>query len=204
MKQRTRLPLMAGLAAISLALAATPANTSSHREAPLVATEPQLDNTDFYAFVSPDKPDTVTMVMNVLPDQSPAGGPNFYPFSDNARYNVHIDNDHDAKADLTYRWEFDSSYRDASTFLYNTGPVNSLDDPTLNFRQTYNLTRINNDTNETTTLVTGAKVAPSHVGTASMPKYDALRSQAVVGIGANGQSFAGQADDPVLRRAEGL
>ncbi len=109
--------------------AAVPSFASSHREAPLIAGEPQLDNTDLYAFVSPDKPDTVTIIANWVPIQEPTGGPNFYPFSNNAKYNVHIDNNHDAKADITYQWRFKSSYRDPSSFLYNTGPVTASTTP---------------------------------------------------------------------------
>ena len=192
------------LAAVAIAgvtafgASAVPTFASSHREAPLIAGEPQLDNTDLYAFVSPDKPDSVTIVANWVPIQEPTGGPNFYPFSNIAKHNVHIDNNHDAKADLTYQWRFKSSYRDPSSFLYNTGPVKSLSDATLNFQQTYTLTRIDMTKNppETQTLLTDAKVAPSHVGDASMPNYQALRNEAIASFGGAGKSFAGQADDP--------
>src|SRR5205823_1373610 len=114
---------------------------SSHREAPLVAGDPQIDDTDLYTFVSPDKPDTVTLVGNWYPFEEPNGGPNFYPFATDARYNINIDNDGDAKADVTYSWTFTNHYRDDSgQFLYSTGPVKSLDDPNLNFYQTYDTT----------------------------------------------------------------
>jgi Domain of unknown function (DUF4331) len=194
MKTPIRRALVATASAALLALSANPSSASSHREAPLIAGEPQLDNTDTYAFVSPDKSDTVTIVANWVPIQEPSGGPNFYPFSNNARYQVHIDNNHDAKADITYRWTFKSGYRDGSTFLYNTGPVKSIDDTTLNFRQTYTLERIAGG--QATALLTDAKVAPSFTGAASMPDYAALRNQAITAFGGNGKSFAGQADDP--------
>jgi hypothetical protein len=194
MKKPNRVDVLVVASAAVLGLSVAPGRTSSHREAPLIAGEPQLDNTDTYAFVSPDKPDSVTVVMNWLPIQEPTGGPNFYPFSNNARYNLHVDNNHDAKADISYRWTFQSSYRDPSSFLYNTGVVTGLDDPDLNFRQTYKLEVIRGG--ETTTLIENAKVAPSHVGNASMPNYAALRNEAVVSFGSAGRSFAGQADDP--------
>ena len=73
---------------------------SSHREAPLIAADPQVDNTDLYAFVSPDEPDTVTLVANWIPFEEPNGGPNFYPFATDARYDINIDNNGDAQADV--------------------------------------------------------------------------------------------------------
>ena len=198
MRRSNRLAIATVACAVAFGASAAPSLASSHREAPLIAGEPQLDNTDLYAFVSPDKPDTVTIIANWVPIQEPTGGPNFYPFSNNAKHNVHIDNNHDAKVDLTYQWRFKSSYRDPSSFLYNTGPVNSLNDPTLNFQQTYTLTRIDMTKNppETQTLLTDAKVAPSHVGNASMPNYQALRNEAIVTYGNGAKSFAGQSDDP--------
>ena len=85
----------AAVCVASLAPAVTQA--SSHREAPLIAGEPQLDNTDLYAFVSPDAPDTVTMIANWMPFEEPNGGPNFYPFATDAAYDINIDNDGDAQ-----------------------------------------------------------------------------------------------------------
>ncbi len=168
---------------------------SSHREAPEIAKDPLADNTDTYAFVSPDKPDMVTLIANWLPFEEPAGGPNFYFFDPSARYYINIDNDGDAVADIRYLWEFKSMYRTKDTFLYNTGPVNSFNDETLNFRQTYKLTEIRGD--EETVLVRKGKVAPSHVGDASMPNYATLRDEAIEPLrGEDGLSFAGQADDP--------
>src|SRR5438067_9690123 len=123
-------------------------HASSHREAPLAAADPQIDATDLYAFVSPDAPDTVTLISNWIPFESPAGGPNFYPWAENTKYDVNIDNNGDTKPDITYRWTFTTHYKSKDTFLYNTGPVNSLSDPTLNFTQTYNLERIAGGTDD--------------------------------------------------------
>ncbi|MGQ0744329.1 MAG: DUF4331 domain-containing protein [Acidimicrobiales bacterium] len=167
---------------------------SSHREAPLIAGDPRVDNTDVYAFVSPDKPDTVTLLANWIPFQEPNGGPNFYTFATDARYNIHVDNDGDARADVSYSWTFKDNIRDdANQFLYNTGPVTGLDDPDLNVFQTYELTRTTRG--ESRSLITNAVVAPSNVGVKSMPDYATLRRQAVRGIPDGGQTFAGQADD---------
>ena len=92
-------------------LGPTTATASSHREAPLIAGLPQYDNTDVYAFRSPERTGTVTLIANWIPFEEPAGGPNFYPFATDARYNIKIDNDGDAKADVTYRWTFKDHYR---------------------------------------------------------------------------------------------
>src|SRR5918997_1118493 len=91
---------VAAVAATVASLAPTVTLASSHREAPLVAGEPKLDNTDVYAFVSPDAPDTVTMIANWVPFEEPNGGPNFYPFATDTAYDINIDNDGDARADL--------------------------------------------------------------------------------------------------------
>ena len=156
--------------------------------------DPQIDNTDLYAFVSPDKPDTVTIVANWIPFEEPNGGPNFYPFATDARHNIKVDNDGDAKPDIVYTWTFTNHFRDDSgQFLYNTGPVRSLDDPNLNFFQTYNLTETRGSV--TRELATNAIAAPSNVGAASMPDYASLRQQAVRPLPGGGQQFVGQADD---------
>ncbi|TMK30991.1 MAG: DUF4331 domain-containing protein, partial [Actinobacteria bacterium] len=173
---------------------------SSHREAPLTAADPQIDGTDLYAFVSPDRPSTVTLVSNWIPFQEPAGGPNFYAWATGVNYDIKIDNDGDAKADLIYRWVFHNHYRSADTFLYNTGTVTSLTDADLNFYQTYDLYRINVDTGRSATLLNDAIAAPSNVGAASMPNYNAdLFGGAVKQFGGSANpsySWVGQADDP--------
>jgi len=188
---------MVGVGALAVSLFAglgpTPGNASSHREAPLVAADPQVDGTDMYAFVSPDKPDTVTLISNWIPFEEPAGGPNFFSFAPGVHYDINIDNNGDALPDIVYRWVFSNHYRNTDTFLYNTGVVNDLSDTTLNFYQTYDLYRIAGG--HSTTLVHGAIVAPSDVGDASMPDYAHLSDQAIVGIH-GGYAWAGQADDP--------
>jgi len=179
---------------------------SSHREAPLIAGDPRADNTDVYAFVSPDAPDTVTLISNWIPFSEPNGGPNFYMWADDTRYTIKIDNDGDALADLTYVWVFDTVIKDGNgQFLYNTGPVTSLTDPDLNIVQTYDLTLEREGLPTVTLLGNGDGVstagdpisAPSHVGPASMPDYKTLRDQAVYPLPAGGgKTYAGQADDP--------
>ncbi|GIE96608.1 DUF4331 domain-containing protein [Paractinoplanes rishiriensis] len=172
------------------------ATASSHREAPLIAADPAVDNTDLYAFVSPERPDYVTFIANWQPFSEPNGGPNFYPFATDATYNIKVDNDGDAKPDAEFRWSFKSiDKRGNNTFLYNNGPVTSLDDDNLLFRQTYTLeSRFNGESWKT--RAQGAPVAPSRVGQASMPDYGKLRQQATRQLPGGWKVFAGQADDP--------
>src|SRR5215211_6186973 len=112
MRKLVLLLLVAGAAAvvISVAVGRGPAAgvASSHREAPLISEDPAADNTDLYAFRSPDKPDTITIISNVIPGEDPAAGPNWYRFaaSPAARYNIYVDRDGDARADVTYRFRF--------------------------------------------------------------------------------------------------
>ncbi|MET9903582.1 DUF4331 domain-containing protein [Streptomyces sp. NPDC006446] len=189
-----------GLAAAGVtALVPGAASASSHREAPLISGTPQYDNTDVYAFVSPDKPDTTTIVANWIPFEEPAGGPNFYTFADDAQYDIHIDNDGDAQGELVYRYTFKTHRKNGDTFLYNTGAVTSLDDPDLNITQTYDLDllRLHNQKLVSHTKVADdVPVAPSNVGKASMPDYGKLRDQAVYKLAGGSKTFAGQADDP--------
>ena len=182
-------------------------SASSHRDAPYVSGDPAVDNTDTYAFVSPDDANTVTLVANWAPFSEPAGGPNFFPWATDAAYDINIDNNGDAKPDITYRWTFkDVDKRGTQergkvdgTFLYADGPVTSLDDENLLYRQTYDLSAIvpnGTATPTTTVLVKDGKVAPSNVGQATIPDYTSLRQQAVTDTVGGGKSYVGQADDP--------
>ncbi|MFB6525067.1 DUF4331 domain-containing protein [Streptomyces sp. NPDC056399] len=185
--------LAAGLGAMTLAPGISAA--SSHREAPLIAGDPRADNTDVYAFTSPDKADTVTMVANWIPMEEPNGGPNFYAFGDDLRYNIKVDNDGDGNADVTYSWRFRNSYRDAANqFLYNTGQVTSLNDPDLNFRQFYDLVVTTRGVSRT--VLKNVPAAPSRTGRASMPDYATLRNQATLNLPGGGKTYSGQAEDP--------
>ncbi|MEV6633039.1 DUF4331 domain-containing protein [Actinoplanes sp. NPDC051470] len=193
----------AALAATGLVLAGaigglgpSTSTASSHREAPLIASDPAADNTDLYAFVSPDRPGYVTMIANWIPFEEPNGGPNFYPFATDAAYKINVDSDGDAKADAVFRWTFKNvDKRGNQTFLYNNGPVTSLDDENLLFRQTYTL-QSSFDGQPFKTRIKDAPVAPSWTGAASMPNYQTLRDQATVGLPGGWKLYAGQADDP--------
>src|SRR4029077_5998235 len=115
---------------------------TSHREAPSISRDPVADNTDLYAFVSPDAPDTVTMISNFVPLEDPAGGPNFHSFGDDVLYAISVDNDGDGLTDISYQFQFKTSFTNPGTFLYNTGPISSLTDPNWNVRQTYSVTKV--------------------------------------------------------------
>jgi len=110
---------------------------SSHREAPEISKYPVADSTDLYAFVSPDKPNTVTLLANYVPLQGPAGGPNFYEFGDDVRYEIHIDNNNDGAVDITFQFDFTTKIEIGGTFLYNVGPIDSLSSANWNRRQFY-------------------------------------------------------------------
>ncbi|MFI7245713.1 DUF4331 domain-containing protein [Streptomyces qinglanensis] len=190
----TGVGILATAAAVT-GLAPGTSAASSHREAPLISGDPRADNTDVYAFTSPDKPDTVTLVANWIPFEEPNGGPNFYPFAEDARYNIKIDSDGDGRPDTTYTWTFRNRTKNAgSQFLYNKGVVTGFDDPDLLFKQTYDL-RVTRADGRTRTLLHNAPVAPSRVGPASMPDYGALRDQAVRRLPGGGKAFSGQSDD---------
>jgi len=172
------------------------ATASSHREAPMIAADPAVDNTDLYAFASSDRPGYVSFVMNFAPFSDPDGGPNFFPFATDAAYLLHVDSDGDAKEDAVFRWKFSNDdRRGTNTFLYNNGPVTSLDDENLLFRQTYTLESSFGGA-PFKVRSTGTPVAPSRVGVASMPDYQKLRDQATIKLPGGWRIFAGQADDP--------
>jgi Domain of unknown function (DUF4331) len=169
---------------------------SSHREAPEIAKDPAADSTDVYAFVSPDQPAMVTLIANYVPLQEPAGGPNFYEFGDDVRYEIHIDNNGDGQPDVTYRFQFSTKLRNPDTFLYNTGPILSLDSPNWNRRQFYTVSRVNTQ-GGVTQLAAGLACPPCNIGPLSTPSYPALASAAVHDLAGGIKVFAGQ-------RAEGF
>src|SRR5262245_5459784 len=176
-----------------------PGRASSHREAPLISQDPMADNTDVYAFRSPDRPDTVTIVANYIPLESPAGGPNFPAFDDTVLYEIHIDNDGDAREDLSYQFRFETDTRNPDTFLYNTGPITALSDPTWNRPQTYNVTMVKHGPgNSENAELLGAHLStpPDNVGPRSTPNYEALADAAVATVRGGIKVFAGQRDDP--------
>ena len=191
--------LLAGSTVIGLL--PTMAGASSHREAPLILGDPLVDNTDVYAFSSPENSDNVVLIANWSPFQEPIQGPNFYPWAEDAEYLINIDNDGDAVADLIYRWRFTTEdQRGTDTFLYNNGEVTSLDDENLLYRQYYTL-----DVSTDGGATYGAPIAegqasPSYTGPASMgtsQEYvDNLRTPAEAEVDGGGRTLTTQTEDP--------
>ena len=151
-----------------------PADASSHREAPFISGDPEADATDVYAFRSPDKPSTVTLVANYVPLEVPAGGPNFYKFGDQVLYEINVDNDGDAKDDIVFQFRFNSEIYNGNTFLYNTGPITSLKDKNLNQEQFYSVSVLKGETGDPQrkgkVIADNLQVAPANVGPASYPE----------------------------------
>jgi hypothetical protein len=155
----------------------TAATASSHREAPLISEDPSADNTDLYAFRSPDKPDTFTVIANYIPGEDPAAGPNYYTFSPFVHYNIYLDTNGDGKPDATYRFSFQR--KNGQFFLGDTA-------------QPYTVTKI---TGGKSTTVATAETPPDNIGPRSTPGYHSLASSKVASTSDGGLVFAGQRDD---------
>lgn len=183
------------LATSLIAYEMMPTSASSHREAPLISNDPQADNTDVYAFVSPDRPDSVTIVANYIPLEEPAGGPNFAAFGDDVLYALHVDNDGDGKDDITFEFRFQTQVLKGNTFLYNTGPITSITDPDWNIRQSYRVTRVDAH-GRREVLGEHIPTPPVNIGPRSTPNYAALANAAVTELPDRIKVFAGQRDDP--------
>jgi hypothetical protein len=186
----------AGIAA-ALFIAATSVSgvfASSHREAPLIAGDPAADNTDLYAFVAPNNPNSLTIIANYVPLEEPNGGPNFFPFDPQVKYDIHIENNGDGKSDITYTFRFHTirkanNFAGIPTFLYNDGPITSLTDANLLVRQTYDVYRNGHK------IATGLPVPPANIGPRSESDYGALSASAVKTLHNGTKFFAGQRDD---------
>jgi hypothetical protein len=172
------LTTLALVAALTHGRAPSAANASSHREAPLISEDPSADNTDLYAFRSPDKPDTLTLVSNFIPAEDPAAGPNYYTFSPTARYDIYIDRNGDGRPDVSYYFRFQRK----------TGPF-FLGDTT----QPYTVTRVADGNSQ---VVARGTTPPDNIGPRTTPNYHALAANAVTPLDGGGQVFAGQRDDP--------
>ncbi|MEV4281173.1 DUF4331 domain-containing protein [Actinoplanes xinjiangensis] len=167
---------------------------SSHREAPEISKDPVADSSDLYAFVSPDDPDTVTIIANYVPLQLPSSGPNFFEFGDDVLYEIHIDANGDARPDITYQFRFRTELRNDKTFLYNTGQIKSLDDENWNRRQFYSVTKVDSH-GKSTVLASKLPCPPCNVGKISIPNYAKLAEDAVHKLKSREKVFAGQRAD---------
>ena len=171
---------------------------SSHREAPYISSDPVADNTDVYAFVSPDAPDKVTIIANFIPLQAPAGGPNFYQFGDDVLYEINISNS-GTQTDISYQFAFSTAAPNpAAGFLYNTGPITSLSDSTWNRKQTYDVIKVKYDGTKggnQTRVGSSLPCPPCNIGPLSTPNYSSLAEAAVSTLTTGEKVFAGQRAD---------
>ncbi|MBI5914673.1 MAG: DUF4331 domain-containing protein [Bacteroidetes bacterium] len=173
------------------------AMASSHREAPLIANDPLADNTDVYAFVSPDNPNTVTLIAWYIPAELPHGGPNYNTFGENIRYEIHVDNNAAIVGDeVTYRFTFQRVNEDPSTFF-------NIRLGQRNLRTTYTCQRSMDGGLTWTTIISNGEVPPANIGPRSIEggaglgtTYDALITSAITTASSGEKVYCGPADDP--------
>ncbi len=172
---------------------------SSHREAPLIANDPLADNTDLYAFRSPDDTNTITIIANYVPLQLPQGGPNYASFGENVRYEIHVENDGTTGDDITYRFTFSKVNQDPTTFF-------NIRLGQENLKTTYTAEKSING-GPFTAIVTSGIVPPANIGPRSISNavvglgaanYDALMTAAIAtATGSGGEKiYCGPTDDP--------
>jgi hypothetical protein len=178
---------------------------SSHREAPITALDRSADVTDWYAFVSYDNPNNVTMILNVDPLLEPANGPNYFPFDPNVVYQMLVDNNQDGIPDVIFQFRFSTQIRDPKLFTGFVGDLAGVPAITslsgagsegLSLRQTYTVTMIKNGKS---TVLNGGQTlyaVPSNVGPKTMPDYQSLFNQGINNLGNGVTVWAGTADDP--------
>src|ERR1043165_4232158 len=185
---------------VALGLCMAPAITtlaSSHREAPLIAYDPQADNTDLYAFKNPNDSSKIIIIANYIPFEAPQGGPNWYTLGNNVRYEIHIKNNTTTLGDnITYRFTFKTVNEDSNTFFnIRLGKQNQ--------RNTYTLEKLINN-GAPTTIVSNGKVPPPNIGPRSIEGaaglgaaiYDSLMMGAIMKAASGERVFAGPIDDP--------
>ena len=200
-----RLKALVTLATALFVLGPTRVVASSHREAPIAALDHSADVTDWYAFISYDHPDRVTMILNVDGFLEPSNGPNYFPFDPNVRYVMNVDNDRDGKTDISFVFRFKTEIRQPGVFTGFVGgiggfpPITSLEGPGsegLSLRQTYSVTMIKNGI--ATDLTNGRTLfaVPSNAGPLTMPDYQALFNQGIYELDDGVRVFAGTVDDP--------
>ena len=170
---------------------------SSHREAPLISLDPFADNTDLYAFRSPDNPDMITIIASYVPFQLPQGGPNWYGFSDHVRYEIHIDNNADTPGDdVLYYITFNRENEDPTTFF-------NIRLGAQNLKTTYTIERSTDGGQTFETILTDGVVPPPNIGPRSIESavglgttYEQLIANAITTTSTGERVFCGPSDDP--------
>ncbi|MBC7995508.1 MAG: DUF4331 domain-containing protein [Rhizobacter sp.] len=211
------------LAAVLLAVCGT-AGASSHREAPFITTVPKVDATDFYMFRSyeTDRSAYTTLIANYLPLQDAYGGPNYFSLDPNALYEIHIDNNGDAREDLTFQFRFKNTLANSGRGvelpvggvnvaipLIQAGVVANVMDANLNLAETFTVDVVRGDRRKgTTTSVTNAANGAAtfnkpvdNIGVKTIPNYPAYAAQHIYNVNIPGCStpaklFVGQRKDP--------
>jgi hypothetical protein len=199
-----RTTLLLGLALIILMMlgitliSSRSLGASSHREAPLISKDPYADNTDTYVWIPAGQTERIALAASWIPMESPEGGPNYYEWDDRVLYDIYVDNDGDAVADVTYTLSSRVEVQNPNTFLYNTGPMTRLNDDDWNRRQFVTVTE-SWESGDETTLVNDRLTAPVNIGSKSTPNYRNLSNMARYGVNSDDgriRVFAGQTDDP--------
>jgi hypothetical protein len=203
---------------LSLLLALPPgAFASSHREAPITALDHAADITDFYAFVSYDKPGYVTFILCVDPFLEPSNGPNYFPFDPSVVYAINIDNNQSALPAISFQFQFQTNILDGGLPVGFAGAGNGIDAPKnspspvkpgtpivppaitslsgagatgLSLQQTFTVNMIKGGKVIALTNSTGSPLiaVPSNVGARTMPDYDALAAQGIYALKGTGVS----------------
>ena len=201
-----RLRLTSLFAAVALLFATTVAMASSHREAPMISNDPLADNTDLYAFRSPDDPTTITIIANYIPFELPEGGPNYFSFGENIRYEIHIKNNAATPGDdITYRFTFKQTNEDPTTFF-------NIRLGKQNLKTTYTCEKSTNNGSTWTTIKSNGIVPPNNIGPRSIENkdvglnktYDQLMTEAIVNIPNAESIFCGPVDDPFFVDLAGI
>src|SRR5580704_1899367 len=190
--------IYASILLVAMLVNTFPLWASSHREAPLISNDPLADNTDLYAFRSPDNPDKITIIANYVPMQLPQGGPNYYSFGENIRYEIHIDNNAATPGDdIVYRFTFHKTNEDPTTFF-------NIRLGKQNLKTTYDLERSTDGGRRFETIVNDGVVPPPNIGPRSISPpvglnvadYNTLIEQAITTAHTGEKVFCGTADDP--------
>ena len=196
---------IAFIAIILMFLLTAPLQASSHREAPLISLDPFADNTDLYAFRSPDNPDMITIIASYVPFQLPQGGPNWYGFSDHVRYEIHIDNDAGTPGDdVTYYLTFQRTNEDPTTFF-------NIRLGAQNIKTTYTLERSLDNGLTFETILENGIVPPPNIGPRSTESavglgttYEQLIQDAIMTTTTGERVFCGPSDDPFFADLGGI
>jgi hypothetical protein len=188
-----------GVLSLATLLCSLGSYASSHREAPLISNDPLADNTDLYAFKSPDDPNSITIIANYIPFESPEGGPNYFNFGPNVRYEIHIKNKTStAGDDITYRFTFSSTNEDPTTFF-------NIRLGKQNLKTTYKCEKSTDGGQSFTTIIWNGVVPPNNIGPRSIegktvgleaPDYNSLVDKAIATASSGEKVFCGPVDDP--------